>query len=151
MEYLKNKPFSGKPATDDYRDNFDAVFGKKEARCPCESSIDSWHPCQLLKGHDGPCNSTAPIDAETQPELPPSDSTRQLPLPIVFYGPQPDGSYTMEPNTTFHASEGTIFRDQGAGLEAMGPWEVLVYADNARWRAWALDSLLTRNRFGNGR
>jgi hypothetical protein len=129
MTKFLDEKFSSKAATDEYRNGWEAIFGK---------------------------------DPVTLPELPDSEESEfginecpPAPKPH-FYGPQADGTYTMKGDhggtSRFRVYAGDIFRTlHGWDEEKLDAWTILVYADNSRWRVWAMDCLITRGKFGNGK
>jgi hypothetical protein len=137
MTKFLEKSFSSRAASDNYREGWEAIFGHKEV--------------------------------ETQPELPEEESEFGInecpPAPKPhFYGPQEDGTYTMESHggsipshgnnggvpgyiSRFRVYAGDIYRTlPGWDEEKLDAWTILVYADNARWRTWAMDCLLPTKR-----
>lgn len=75
MTKFLEKSFSSRPATDGYRDNWEAVFGKKESTSP--------EPCCCLNPCPGCDHCMPPKVAPTEPKTPfdPEAETAKRPKP----------------------------------------------------------------------
>jgi hypothetical protein len=125
MTKFLEKSFSSRVPSDDYREGWEAIFGNKEV--------------------------------ETQPELPEESEfgiNECPPAPKAhFYGPQEDGTYTMESHpgrTTFYVDRNQtngyrpcVYRASSIDHigEELDLRTILVYCSSERFRAWLEDRL----------
>lgn len=132
MTEFEKKSFSSRAASDEYRDGWEAIFGKKE---------EEWHEIPredllaMLVSHEdvlSECKKSEPEDDH-------------------FFGPQTDGSYTMQSDTGAtrfivthsYEFEYEVQRIQTSGVEILNLRTIITYCSSDRFRAW-LEERLTR-------